>query len=112
MIPISSYIKIAVLTGAFIGGWYINGLRYEGKISDAREKQVQTLNEMRNRADNAELRAAETRATVVEKEKVITRDIIKYIKTTERTVCVYDTERMRIKSDILRTTDPRSNSVK
>ena len=104
---INNYVKIAVLAAVFGSGWYVNGLRYNKIIADTREEHQQILNQARNRADEAERLAAETRATVIEKEKVITRDIIKYVKTTDRTVCVYDNERVRIKSDILRTADPR-----
>ncbi len=77
----------------------------------AEQSRVAAIADARRRADEAERIAAETRATVIVKEKVVTNDIIKYFKDPNRTVCEYDAERVHIKTEILRTADPRSHAV-
>lgn len=98
-------IKYAALVAAFLAGWYVNGLRYEKIIDDEVIASQANYDELRNELEAAELRAAQI------KVKTVTNEVIRYVKTTDRTVCDYDADRVRIKADILKAADPRSVST-
>lgn len=108
MLPIRSYLYLAGAAGLFAAGWHINDWRHDAEAYQIAEQHKLELAIVSRRADEAERIAAETRARVITKEKVITRDVIKYVQSDDRTVCKYDDERVRLRSEILRAADPRS----
>lgn len=95
------------LLAAFGGGYYVADLQAEAQAAEVVEQQRAVLAAARDRADKAEAKAAATRAKVEIKEKVVTREVIKYIQDPNRTVCEYDDNRMRVKQAILQAVDPR-----
>lgn len=106
-----TYLYLGASCALFASGWFVNDWRRDSIDYIAEQSHVAAVADARRRADEAERIAAETRATVIIKEKVVANDIIKYVKDPNRTVCEYDPERVRIKSEILRTADPRSNAA-
>lgn len=103
----------ALLASSFTAGYYLADLRADKKALELMKNQHQAIADARARADKAVFAAQQAqeqvRIEVVEKEKVITRDVIKYIQDPARVVCHYNDERMRIKANILTTADPRSS---
>lgn len=111
MLLSKTYIYLGASCALFASGWFVNDWRRDSIDYVAEQSRVAAIADARRRADEAERIAAETRATVIVKEKVVTNDIIKYFKDPNRTVCEYDAERVRIKTEILRTADPRSHAI-
>lgn len=105
-------IMATLLVGSFFAGYYLADLRADKQALELMQSQHQAIADARARADKAVFDAQQAqekvRIEVVEKEKVITRDVIKYIQDPARVVCRYDDERVRIKAHILTTADPRS----
>lgn len=80
--------------GWFSHGWYTNSQELKdvkSEITQAKEAQKQ--------ADGGESEAAQVKVVTETKYKIITRDVVRYVQNTDRVVCDYDAERMRIKSE-------------
>lgn len=107
MLALKTYLYLGASCALFASGWYVNDLRRDSIDYEAEQVRIKVVREARTRADNAERIAAETRATIIVKEKVITNEIIKYV-TSERTVCEFDADWLRIRTNTLRAADPRS----
>ena len=105
-------IVAVLLVGSFFAGYYLADLRADKQALELMQSQHQAIADARARADKAVFAAQQAqeqvRIEVIEKEKVITRDVIQYIKSPSHTVCRYDDERVRIKANILTNADPRS----
>lgn len=108
---IRNYLYLGGAVALFAAGWYVNDWRRDSADLIAQEQRDAEVQAAQKRAEEAERIAAETRVRVITKEKVITRDVIKYVQSDDRVVCEYDDERVRLRSEILRAADPRSEST-
>ena len=109
MLALKTYLYLGASCALFVSGWYVNDLRRDSIDYEKEQVRVEAVREARTRADNAERIAAETRATIIVKEKVVTNEIIKYISDDNRNLCEFDDDWLRIRTETLRTADPRSS---
>lgn len=107
MVQSKLIIAAVIAAVAFGAGWQVQTWRYDSKLLE----QQGLVEEARDRVAVVEAKSAEVQVVVKYKEKVITRDVIKYVQDPDRSVCVYDAERVRIKTNILRAADTRSKAT-
>lgn len=95
---------IAILTAAgLVAAWFYGNMRYNEGQSDLlaaqhKEQEVKLAKQTtRQQADETKAAAADESGKT--KTEVITRDVIKYVKTPGRNVCVFDDVRVHIKRD-------------
>ena len=101
-------LKATVVAGAcFIILAYTHGIYqyrsgwHEGRanlVSQQQQKAQAELAKKTQRQQQDESKAAAADSKGKTKSEVITREVVKYIKTPGRSVCTFDTERVQLKS--------------
>lgn len=105
---ILSVLGIGLLFGS---GWYLRGLQADSVELKLIQKHNQELAERKLMYSKLSKERQQVKVVVQEKEKVVIEEVIKYVKDPTHINCVYDSDRMRIKQDILRTADTRTRSM-
>lgn len=80
--------------GWFSHGWYANSQELKNV-----NKEITQAKEVQAKSDAGESQASQIKVVTETKYKTITRDVIRYVQTPDRTVCSHDAEFMRIKSE-------------
>lgn len=101
-LKIISYLAVACLLVLFASNWmsYLKGWS-EGRDALVAEQQAKAQAQLakqttRQQANDSKAAAADESGKAT--AEVITRDVIKYIKTPGRNVCVFDDTRVQLKS--------------
>lgn len=95
-------IAVVAFISAYAYGVIQFNIGWRAGVKDLEQKMIQEAQAKlekqitRQQADDVKASAAETAGK--EKAEVITRDVIKYIKTPNRTICTFDDSRVRAKA--------------
>ncbi len=86
---------IALVAGGF-AGWKINGWRWESKQASALQALVERYNEEIEIRDNVNTKLRALKKQVEVRERVVEKEIIKYIKTPRASESCFDDNELRL----------------
>lgn len=98
-----NYVKIAVVVGAFLAGWAVNGWRIGENIAESEAQRARdTIEIERLNAENANAvaaRHAAEKAAQAVKTRTITKEVIKYVQSPDAGQCDLSDDWVRIHND-------------
>jgi hypothetical protein len=105
-LQITAILFASALAAAGAWGWWQYHAGWaEGRAALEQEQanaaQIELASKL-TRQQATDTAAAEAQAKGSQTHAVITRDVIKYVKIPDRTSCVFDSERLRIKTAAVR----------
>lgn len=90
---------LALMLLSYAFGWFSHGWYKNSQELKNVNKEITQAKEVQAKSDAGESQASQIKVVTETKYKTITRDVIRYVQTPDRTVCSHDAEFMRIKSE-------------